>query len=231
MSKEPEELIILKKDESIATLTLNRERKRNALSIELRKQLIDALSGLAGDSGVKAVILTGKGAVFSAGFDTSEFMNLSPEKTQVFFEESAQYHIDVMTFPKPLIAAVNGPALAGGLDLVLMCDFRIASETVFFQHPEIKFGVAPLFNLLKPVVGDGLARDISLTGRRVDTDEAMRIGLVNKVVPANEILKEAGSFAAQVAESNIETLMKVKKLCLESYDMKGFKNILKSALS
>jgi enoyl-CoA hydratase/carnithine racemase len=225
-----EKLIIVEEAESTATVTLNRQEKRNALSEGLRKELTDTLSRLAGDDNVKAVLLTGRGTVFSAGFDTSEFMGLSSEKMQTLFNASLQYHINVMTFPKPLIAAVNGPALAGGLDLALMCDFRISSDTAFFQHPEIKFGATPLYCLLKPVVGDGLARELSLTGRRIGADEALRIGLVNRVVPVDEVLGEAQLYASQVCESNLETLMAVKKMCIKAADMEEFTSILKTSL-
>ncbi|MBS7279879.1 MAG: enoyl-CoA hydratase/isomerase family protein, partial [Candidatus Freyarchaeota archaeon] len=214
-----EKLVIVEKEGNIAIVTLNREKKRNALSIELRKQLTEILAQLAKDNEVKAVILTGKGPVFSAGFDTSEFMSLTPENMQAFFEASWQYHVDVMTFPKPLIAALNGPALAGGLDLALMCDFRISSQNAFFQHPEIKFGATPLYTLLKPVVGDGLARDLCFTGRRIDAEEALRIGLVNKLVPADKVLREAKAYAQQICESKLETLMAVKKMCIAATNM------------
>jgi enoyl-CoA hydratase/carnithine racemase len=225
-----EKLVILEKEGNTAIVILNRESKRNALSAEMRKQLADILAQLAKDNEIKAAILTGKGFVFSAGFDTSEFMNLTPEKAQAFFKASLQYHIDVMTFPKPLIAALNGPALAGGLDLALMCDFRIASQTAFFQHPEIKFGATPLYNLLRPVVGDGLARDLSFTGRRIDANEALRIGLVNKVVPADKVLEEAKAYASQICESKLETLMMVKKMCIAATNMEDFSKISRLAL-
>ena len=218
-----EKLVIVEKERNIAIITLNRESKRNALSFELRKQLMESLGQLAKDDRVKMAILTGKGSVFSAGFDTSEFMGLVPEKMQAFFEESLQYHIDVMTFPKPLLAAVNGPALAGGLDLALMCDFRMASETAFFQHPEIKFGVIPLYYVLKPVVGDGLARDLCFSGRRIDAPEALRIGLVNKVVPAEKVFAEARAQAEQISEPTMETLLAVKKMCLRTANLQDFK--------
>ncbi|MEM2134674.1 MAG: enoyl-CoA hydratase/isomerase family protein [Candidatus Jordarchaeaceae archaeon] len=225
-----EKLVIVEKEGNIAIVTLNREKKRNALSIELRKQLTEILAQLAKDNEVKAVILTGKGPVFSAGFDTSEFMSLTPENMQAFFEASWQYHVDVMTFPKPLIAALNGPALAGGLDLALMCDFRISSQNAFFQHPEIKFGATPLYTLLKPVVGDGLARDLCFTGRRIDAEEALRIGLVNKLVPADKVLQEAKAYAQQICESKLETLMAVKKMCIAATNMEEFSKISKAAL-
>ena len=218
-----ENLVLVEKERNIAVVALNRESKRNALSIELRKQLTESLGQLARDREIKVAILTGKGSVFSAGSDTSEFMGLTPEKIQAFFEESFQYHIDVITFPKPLLAAVNGPALAGGFDLALMCDFRIASEAAFFQHPEIKFGVTPLYHVLKPVVGEGLARDLCFTGRRIEAPEALRIGLVNKVVPAEKVLGEARAQAEQISDSKLETLMAVKKMGLHTTDLRDLK--------
>jgi enoyl-CoA hydratase len=220
-----ENLVVVEKERNIAIITLNRESKRNALSIELRKQLVKSLGQLAKDDMVKTAVLIGKGSVFSAGFDTTEFMRLVPERMQFFFEESLQYHIDVISFPKPLLAAVNGPALAGGLDLALMCDFRIASETAFFQHPEIKFGVIPLYFILKPVVGDGLARDLCFSGRRIDASEALRIGLVNKVVPVEKVFAEARAQATLISDSTMETLLAVKKMCLRNSNLQEFKRI------
>jgi enoyl-CoA hydratase/carnithine racemase len=225
-----ESLILLEKEKSTAIVTLNRERKRNPLSVELRNQLTSSLAQLAKDDGVKAAILTGRGPVFSAGFDTSEFMALGPEKIQAFFEASLQYHLDILTFPKPLLAAVNGPALAGGFDLALMCDFRVASDTAFFQHPEIKFGVIPLYHVLKPIVGDGWTRDICLTGRRVDAQDALRIGLINKAVPAERVLEEAKACADQIGEANLGTLIAMKKMCTAAIDRKEFSRAFKEEI-
>ena len=103
-------------------------------------------------------------------------------------------------FPKPLLAAVNGPAVAGGMDLCVLCDFRIASANASFGHPEIKFGAPPLFTPLQWIVGVGIARELCLTGRRIDANEAMRVGLVNSVSEPERLLDDATAMARTIIE-------------------------------
>ncbi len=127
--------------DGIATLTLNRPEKKNALSIALRDELSDALAALAADERVKAVVVTGAGDAFCAGFDLKEFQRVSePGFGDRLWASSDRYHRACLEFPLPMIAAVNGAALAGGFDLAVMCDIRIAAETARFGHPEITFG-------------------------------------------------------------------------------------------
>ena len=214
--------LLVEREGNIAIITLNRPDKRNALSSEMRRELEQCLGELGGDKAVKAVILTGKGPAFCAGFDMNEFMTLSEDQMKAFFESSIWYHLAVMKFAKPLIAAINGPALAGGLDLALMCDFRVASENASFGHPEIKFGATPLYSLLKNVVGEGLARDLCLTGRRIDAQEALRIGLINKVVPLDKLVEETKAFAQQISEAPDQALKTLKKVFIEVTDLGEF---------
>ncbi|HEY6098941.1 MAG TPA: enoyl-CoA hydratase/isomerase family protein [Anaeromyxobacter sp.] len=135
----------------VATLTLDRADKRNALSIRMRREISGCLATLRDDPEAGAVVLTGSGAAFSAGFDLEEFQK--PELFDELFESSARYHRDVWSFPKPIVAAVNGPALGGGFDLACLCDLRIASARASFGHPEIKFGAPPLFTPLRWIAG------------------------------------------------------------------------------
>jgi enoyl-CoA hydratase/carnithine racemase len=186
-------------DDGIAILQLDRPDKRNALSVRLRDELTATLSAWHDDDAVRVAVLTGVGPAFSAGFDLSEFQQ--PELSRQIRHSSARYHRAVWGFPKPIVAAVNGPALGGGFDLALLCDLRIASSSAAFGHPEIKFGAPPLFTPLRWIVGDGLARDLCLTGRRIDADEALRIGLVSRVVGSDALLDEALAVARQIAEA------------------------------
>ena len=144
-------------------------------------------------------MLTGAGSTFCAGFDLDEFAqaDLGPR----IKDSSHRYHLAVWQFPKPLVAAVNGPAVAGGLDLCVLCDFRIASATALFGHPEIKFGAPPLFTPLQWIVGVGVARELCLTGRRIDADEAMRIGLVNRISEPARLLDDALAMARTIIEA------------------------------
>jgi enoyl-CoA hydratase/carnithine racemase len=208
-------------DEGIATLTLNRPDKRNALSIAVRDELVQVLSGWRDDPAVRVVVLTGSGGTFSAGFDLDEFAK--EELAREIFHSSARYHRALWYFPKPIVAAVDGPALAGGFDLALLCDMRIASTTAVFGHPEIKFGAPPLFTPLRWVVGDGLARDLCLTGRRVDAEEAERIGLVSRVVEPAALPEEASSVARTIMEAPQQALEATKRYLTGSWGM-GFED-------
>jgi enoyl-CoA hydratase/carnithine racemase len=196
-------------DGGVATLTLNRPDKRNALSIALREQVSDTLRGWWDDDAVRVVVLTGAPPAFSGGFDLGEFAD--PGLARTIRHTSARYHHAVWSFPKPIVAAVNGPALGGGFDLATLCDLRIASSEAVFGHPEIKFGAPPLFTPLRWIVGDGLARDLCLTGRRIDAEEAMRIGLVSRVVDGADLADEAHKVAMQIAEAPARTLVATKR--------------------
>src|SRR5438270_13109987 len=155
--------------EGVATVTLNRPEKRNALSIALRDGVSDALDRLAADEDCKVVVVTGAGEVFSAGFDLREFEQ--PELADELWASSDRFHRAWLEFPLPTVAAVNGPALAGGFDLSVMCDGRVASDSARFSQPELAFGYVvdgPLHDL----VGGSVARDMCLTGRVLEAAEA-----------------------------------------------------------
>lgn len=195
--------------DGVATLILNRPDKRNALSIALRDAVSDTLRAWVEDASVRVVVLTGAPPAFSAGFDLGEFGD--PALARTIRHSSSRYHRAVWSFPKPIVAAVNGPALGGGFDLATLCDLRLASPEAVFGHPEIKFGAPPLFTPLRWIVGDGIARDLCLTGRRIDADDALRIGLVSRVVESSGLLDEARAVARQIAEAPQRTLEATKR--------------------
>jgi enoyl-CoA hydratase/carnithine racemase len=186
-------------DDGVATLTLARAERRNALSIKLRNEITQQLDSWATDPAVRAVVLTGAGSTFCAGFDLDEFAqaDLGPS----IKDSSHRYHLAVWNFPKPLLAAINGPAVAGGMDLSVLCDFRIASANAIFGHPEIKFGAPPLFTPLQWIVGIGVARELCLTGRRIGAHEALRIGLVNSISEPERLLDDAMVMARIIIEA------------------------------
>lgn len=196
-------------DDGIAVVTLNRPEKRNALSIRLRDELVEALSGWHDDPAVRVVVVTGAGETFSAGFDLDEFGQA--ELARQIFHSSARYHRVLWYYPKPVVSAVNGVAVGGGLDLAALCDLRIASSAASFGHPEIKFGAPPLFTPLRWIIGDGRARDLCLTGRRIGADEALSMGLVSRVVDSGDLLGEARSVAKQIAEAPQQALEMTKR--------------------
>lgn len=205
------ELLLIERDPPLATITLNRPDKRNALSHALRVELSEALTELDSDDGVSVAILTGAGTVFCAGFDRSEFTP-GPDT----FADEAQWqsgqlmHEALQSFGKPLIGAINGPALGGGFDIATQCDVRIASDHAAFGHPEIKFGAPTLYTILSQIVGGAIARDLCLSGRSIDATEAHRIGLVTAVVPGDRLTEETSAYARTVAEAPLEALKAVK---------------------
>jgi len=197
----------------IGIITLNRPEKRNAISIEMRREISACLKDWQEAETIGMVIFTGSGEVFSAGFDLSEFKQptLYPE----IYQTSARYHRDVWYYPKPTIAAVNGPALAGGFDLAKLCDLRICSKAAVFGHPEIKFGVPPLLTPLRWIIGEGMARDLCLTGRRIDAIEAYRAGLVSEVVDSDKLLERACQLAVTILEAPTSALRFIKTHMLD----------------
>lgn len=211
------ELLLCEARDKLAIVTLNRAEKRNALSIALRNEIVACLDELEANDAVGAVAITGAGPAFCAGFDTTEF---TPDKMQAVEESSNRYHRRLAEFGKPLVAAVNGPALGGGLDLAALCDIRIAAEAASFAHPEIKFGAPVLFGPLREIIGGGLARELCLTGRRIDAQEALRIGLVNMVVPGDRLMEEACALAFRITEAPLAALKATKRMIIETYTWK-----------
>lgn len=197
----------------IAILTLNRPERRNAISIEMRYEILGCMRKWKESKTVGVMIITGSGDAFSAGFDLAEFNH--PERFSEVFETSSRYHRELWNFPKPVIAAVNGPALAGGFDLTKFCDIRICSPNAVFGHPEIKFGIPPLVTPLRWIVGEGQARHLCLTGKRVGAVEAYRIGLVSEVVEGEKLLERAVKIATEIMETPMEALRLTKQLMIE----------------
>ena len=179
-------VLLVERAESYATLTLNRPEKRNALSVQLRDEISDALDSLADDPAIKAVIITGTGPVFSAGFDLSEFTRAGEDAAfgRELWASSDRYHETVLHFPLPTVAAINGPALAGGFDLAVLCDLRIAASTARFAHPERTFGDV-VYGPLHDLVGGAVARELTIGGRELTADEAHAVSeAVTRIIAA-----------------------------------------------
>jgi len=194
-------------DDGVVTLTLNRPDKKNALSIALRDEVSDALDAVAGDDAVKTVVITGAGDVFSSGFDLREFQQ--PDLSERLWASSDRFHATVLRFPLPIVAAVNGPAIAGGFDLAVMSDLRIAADTARFSHPEIEFGDV-VYGPLHDVVGGGVARELCFTGRVVEAQEAKGLGLVSSVVRADGLGAEVARFTAMIARAPRDVILRTK---------------------
>jgi len=186
------ETLLLEKRGRVALITINRPEKRNALNIKTREEGAALLEELRGDSSVGVVVFTGAGdKAFIAGADIAEFAGrTSITQRDVMMQRSLFTAID--SFPKPVIAMVNGYCLGGGCELALACDIRIASETASFGQPEINLGIIPGgggTQRLTRLVGEGKAMEMILTGEIIDANTAFSIGLVNHVVPAQLVAK------------------------------------------
>jgi len=198
-------------DAGIATIVLSRPEKKNALSIALRDEVSDAVDGLVRDGAVKAIVVTGAGSIFSAGFDLGEFRNLGdPEHAARLWASSDRFHHALLGCPLPTLAAVNGPALAGGFDLAILCDIRIATSSATFAHPEVTFGDV-VYGPLRELVGGAVARELALTGRPVDAAEALALRLVSAVVEPDQLNAEIARWTGYLARVPRELLMRTKQ--------------------
>ena len=181
-------------DGALAVLTLDRPEKRNALSIELRFALADALDAAAADDDVHCALLTGAGSAFCAGMDVTQFGGDRANKERLL-ESSARAFGAVARFPKPLVAYVNGPAIAGGFAIALLCDLRVAAPKARMGFPEIGRHIPPSYAAARAALPEALARELCLTGRVLDADEALRRGVVSSVGTYDEALATAHGIA------------------------------------
>ena len=204
--------------DGVALLTLNRPSRKNALSIALRDEASDALESLAADAACRVVVITGSGNTFSAGFDLGEFADSDTAHVDRLWASSDRFHHAVLRFPLPTIAAVNGAAIAGGFDLAVLTDIRIAAASAWFSHPERRWSEV-VYRPLRELVGGGVARYLTLTGRRIDAVEALTIGLVNAVVPDAELLRHSTELAADVATAPRDVLVRAKAKIVAATDI------------
>ncbi|KLE17155.1 short-chain-enoyl-CoA hydratase [Clostridium sp. C8] len=191
--------IILEKEGNLAIVTINRPKALNALNSETLKDLDLVLENLESDKNIYCVVLTGAGEkAFVAGADISEMKDLSEEEGKEFGLLGNKVFRRLEKLDKPVIAAISGFALGGGCELAMACDIRIASERARFAQPEAGLGITPGFGgtqRLPRLVGEGKAKELIYTCAMVKADEALRIGLVNKVVPLESLMDEARAMA------------------------------------
>lgn len=202
-------------DDGFVTVTMQRSEKKNALSIALRDEISDAFDTLAADDRVRVIVITGAGAVFSAGFDLGEFADPDAAHQQRLWQSSDRFHHTILRCPVPVIAAVNGPALAGGFDLAVLADLRIAADTARFAHVEQPFGDV-VYRPLRELVGGSVARELVLTGRNVDAAEALAIGLVSRVVAPADLASTVGDVARSIARAPRNLLVRTKAKIIDA---------------
>jgi enoyl-CoA hydratase len=195
--------ILYEKKDRIGTITLNRPKSMNSLSSELLRELDHVLTEIDRDDDVKVVILTGSEKFFAAGADITEIGQIkTPVDAHRFLKMAQAVFNHIEDLEKPVIAAISGLALGGGCELTLACDLRIAADNSTFGQPEIKIGVIPGAGgtqRLPRIVGVTKAKELLYTGDFMDAQEAYRIGLLNKVVPAASLVEEARKMALKIA--------------------------------
>lgn len=193
-------------------MTLQRPEKRNALSIELRVELAEAFARLGEDDSVGCIVLTGAGPAFCAGMDITQFGGDLDHKRRLVETSTGAFEA-VGSCPRPVVAAVNGPALAGGFALALLCDVRIAAASATFGFPELPRGIPPSYASARAAMSAAAAAEVALTGRIFDAAEALRLGAVSEVVAdgkaAERSLELAAAIAAAPRQATLETKRRV----------------------
>src|ERR1700688_2847774 len=207
-------------DAGVATITLNRPEKRNAISFELIDDLVRALSEVAKSDAI-VLIITGAGKAFCSGLDLDNLKALlgrSPEQNLQDSRTMVQLFRSLYEFPKVTIAAVNGAAIAGGTGLALLCDFTLAVPEAKFGYTEVRIGFVPAIvsTFLLRQVGEKIARDLLLTGRIFDAPEALRLGLASEVADPEKLQERARELAASLLKNSPASLLSTKRL-LKSY--------------
>lgn len=225
----PYELITLQVQDSIATLTLNRPDKRNAMSDDMRTEFIDALERVAADKAIKALVLTGAGKGFCAGGDIAGMQKRMNAPTgEVGFNgwhrQQRVHHVQALlhTMPKPVIAAVNGAASGLGADTALACDFVIASEWASFTWSYIHRGIIPDgggMYFLPRRVGLPRAKELIFTGRVVKADEALSLGIVDRKTSAETLVADAQAWAAELGKGSATALALTKTILNQSFEL------------
>jgi len=203
-------------ESGVATITLNRPDKRNAISFELIEDLLRALKEVETSAAI-VLIVTGAGKAFSSGMDLENLKTLigrTPEQNLEDSQTMVRLFRSLYEFPKVTIAAVNGPAIAGGTGLALLCDFTLAVPEATFGYTEVRIGFVPAIvsTFLLRQTGEKHARDLLLTGRIIGAEEAARMGLVNEVVAPENLMQRARELAALLMENSPASLRATKKL-------------------
>jgi len=215
------ETIAVQVSDRVATVTVNRPDKLNALNDRVIAELGEAIDQVVSDANVGGIILTGAGRAFVAGADISELESHGPVSAKRLAQTGQDVFGRFESSPKPVIAAVNGFALGGGCELAMACHIRIASEAAKFGQPEVKLGLIPGYGgtqRLPRLVGRGRALQLLLTGEMIDAQEAYRIGLVNRVVPAADLLTAANELIRAILANAPLAIANVIEVVNRGYD-------------
>jgi len=215
--------IIFTKEDGVAIIKFNRPKALNAINADVLRELNEALTEIEEDPSLKVLVITGEGdKAFVAGADISHMVNLTPLQAREFSRAGQETFFRLERLPIPVIACVNGFALGGGSEIAMACDFVYASEKARFGQPEITLGIIPGFGgtqRLSRLVGKGMAKELCLTGAMIDAEEARRIGMINRVFPADVLWEETMKTAKKIASFGKASLKSVKECIERGYDV------------
>jgi enoyl-CoA hydratase len=203
-------------------LVLNRPAKLNAISAELREALVDAIAAATDDDRVRVIAIAGAGRAFCSGYDLSEAAPPTAWGWRDVLARDVDATLAIWSCPKPVIAQVHGYALAGGLELAMACDLIVAADDAQLGEPEIRFGSAPVTLLMPFVLGQKKTRELLMTGDLVDATEAERIGLVNRVVPRDDLAGAVDTLADRLARVPPDVMAPTKLMLNRAMDAAGF---------
>ena len=224
---EPDESVLLQSATPWGVrLILNRPAKLNALSIELVRALSAAIETATTDPRVRVLVIEGAGRAFSAGYDLTEEAEggtPGPVEWRAMLATDVAATLGILECPKPVIAQVHGYALAGGLELAMACDLIVAAEGTRLGEPEIRYGSAPVTLLMPYLIGQKKTRELLLTGDLIDAVEAERIGLINRVVPADRLVAEVDAIAGRLPPTPPEVMGPTKGMLNRAMDAAGFR--------
>jgi 2-(1,2-epoxy-1,2-dihydrophenyl)acetyl-CoA isomerase len=213
----------LKVESAVATITLNRPEKLNALVGTMREDLVEALTSAGADRSLRVVVITGEGRGFCAGGDVEAMQELQSRREILEFSKLLSIGATVVTtireLPQPVIASVNGVAAGAGLNLALACDLRLAADTATFGSTFVRIGLHPDWGgsyFLPRIVGASRALEMMMTGRMIDSEEALRIGLVDRVVPSARLEEETWTLAREIAAGPPIAIQDIKRAVYES---------------
>lgn len=217
------EYLKLSVEEKVATVTIYRPEKRNALSPEVLEEIENLFKELSEREDVNVIVLTGGERYFSAGFDLNFIRTIEKVSNEEFTALFHRAYRAIMFCSQPVIAAVGGAAIAGGFDLTLMCDIRYASERAKFGQREVALSLNPIMDPLWRIIGYGNAMEVALTGRIYDAHEAERMGYVSKVFPEGKLLENVEEIARNMAKYDRMILKEIKQLGQKvvNYDLDG----------
>jgi enoyl-CoA hydratase/carnithine racemase len=212
----------------VGVITLNRPEVLNAWHAAMRAELVEAFEAMEADEAVRAVILTGAGdRAFGAGQDLNETKTFDPDRAELWIGEWERLYDRIRSLSKPVVAALNGVAAGSAFQVALLCDFRIGHPGVTMGQPEINSGIASTTGpwIMREIIGLARTIDLTLTGRMMDADECLAVGVMNRVVPAGSVMAEAMKLAGELAEKP-PVAMRLNRARFREVTEEGFRDCL-----